>query len=115
MLSFKNNKRKREEDSHKSSTPNKSTPLKKDDKLLTEEEKLEYANFLEIKEKLESEIKSLKKNSDAQSSMKEIMDLLHEYNNIKDATQVVLGALATMRGVTVASLHEEFDLPLKDE
>jgi len=47
--------------------------------------------------------------------MKEIMELLHDYNNIKDATQMVLGALATMRGVTVASLHEEFELPLKDE
>lgn len=115
MLSFKSSKRKREEDSNNSLTPQKSTPLKKDDKPLTEEEKLEYSSFIAIKESLESEITSFNKNSEAQSSMKEIMELLHDYNNIKDATQVILGALATMRGVTVASLHEEFDLPLKDE
>ena len=93
----------------------KVTPTKLDNRSLTEEEKKEYSNILQIQKSLELELATLKKNSELQDSMKEIMTLLHEYNDIKDATQVVLGALATMRGVTVTSLHEEFNLPLKDE
>lgn len=69
--------------------------------------------FMDTEKALEFEIASVK--SESHSSMKEIMDLLHEYNDIKDATQVVLGAIAGMRGVTIASLHEEFDLPMIDE
>lgn len=41
---------------------------------------------------------------------KRVMDALHEYNDIKDATQVVLGRLAELRGLTVAKIHEKFDL-----
>lgn len=44
-----------------------------------------------------------------------IMNALHEYNDIKDATQVVLGHLANLRGVTVKELHEKFDLPTNDD
>lgn len=37
--------------------------------------------------------------------------LMHEYNEIKDATQTVIGALANVKCVTLKSLHEEFELP----
>lgn len=113
MSKSRGTKRSSEEMSKDEGTSPKETPSK--DKALSEEERQEYANFLELKESLESELCTLKSNSELQGSMKEIMELLHEYNDIKDAAQVVLGALATMRGVTVASLHKEFDLPLKDE
>lgn len=43
---------------------------------------------------------------------KEIMELLHEYNKIKDSTQVILGALADIEGVTVKKLHQKYNLPL---
>ena len=43
-----------------------------------------------------------------------IMNALHEYNNIKDATQIILGQLADLQGVTVKELHEKFDLPTND-
>ena len=114
MSTSRGTKRNREEISKSHSTPQKDTPTK-NDKPLTEEEKKEYARFSGIKESLESELIELKKNAELQDSVKEIMELLHQYNDIKDATQVVLGALASMRGVTTASLHKEFDLPLKDE
>lgn len=45
---------------------------------------------------------------------RETMDLMHKYNEIKDATQVVLGAIANIEGVTVKELHYQFQLPLKD-
>lgn len=115
MSGSRGKKRSRGEALKSASTPQKESPSKKDNQALTEEERKEYADFLETKISLEAELSALKANSEQQDSMKEIMDLLHEYNDIKDATQVVLGALANMRGVTVASLHEEFELPLKDE
>jgi D-hexose-6-phosphate mutarotase len=112
MFNSKGIKRSREE---ASKTLQKKFSTRKEEKSLTEEEKKEYANFIEIKKSLELELSELKKNSEHENSIIEIMELLHEYNDIKDATQIVIGALATMRRVTVASLHEEFDLPLKDE
>lgn len=42
----------------------------------------------------------------------EIIKLLHEYNNIKDATQIVLGALANLEGVTIKQMHLKYGLPL---
>ncbi|KAH8262403.1 hypothetical protein KR026_003092 [Drosophila bipectinata] len=48
---------------------------------------------------------------DAASRQKETIQLLHEYNDLKDATQIVLGALATMKGVPVRSLHASYNLP----
>ncbi|KAH8335301.1 hypothetical protein KR074_009001 [Drosophila pseudoananassae] len=48
---------------------------------------------------------------DAASRQKETIQLLHEYNDLKDATQIVLGALATMKGVPVRSLYASYNLP----
>lgn len=44
----------------------------------------------------------------------EIMDLMHKYNEIKDATQTVVGAIANVRGVTIKSVHLELNLPLDE-
>lgn len=43
---------------------------------------------------------------------KEIMDLLHEYNDIKDAMQKIIGALSMVDNVTFKSLHEKYNLPI---
>lgn len=43
---------------------------------------------------------------------KEIMDLLHEYNEIKDGTQIIIGALANVDNITIKSLHEKFNMPM---
>ncbi|XP_058015612.1 DNA repair protein SWI5 homolog [Ahaetulla prasina] len=40
--------------------------------------------------------------------------LLHEYNEIKDTGQMLLGRLAAIRGVTTKDLYSEFDLDLND-
>ncbi|XP_021697594.1 DNA repair protein SWI5 homolog [Aedes aegypti] len=42
----------------------------------------------------------------------ELMDMMHRYNDIKDATQKVLGALAVMEGATVKEMHVRYNLPL---
>ncbi|XP_015042972.1 DNA repair protein SWI5 homolog [Drosophila pseudoobscura] len=45
------------------------------------------------------------------AQLKHIMKLMHEYNNLKDATQLVIGALAAMKNVSIRSTHEMYDLP----
>ncbi|XP_064545278.1 DNA repair protein SWI5 homolog [Drosophila montana] len=39
------------------------------------------------------------------------MKLLHEYNNLKDATQTVLGALAQAKGLPIRDIHKIYNLP----
>ena len=82
---------------------------------LTEKEQEEYLNLLKLEEELDEELSKLRTELDSAPSKQTTMNYLHEYNDIKDATQVVLGALATMREVTIASLHKEFNLPTTDE
>lgn len=41
----------------------------------------------------------------------EIMELLHKYNEIKDAAQTVIGALANIKQVTFKRIHEELKVP----
>lgn len=41
------------------------------------------------------------------------MQALHEYNDVKDATQLVLGYLADVENCTVTDLHKRFNLPLE--
>lgn len=69
--------------------------------LLIQKDLHELDNSLDIElEKL----KMKKKEKD------EIMNALHQYNDIKDATQEVLGRLAILEGVTVAEMHRKYNL-----
>lgn len=43
----------------------------------------------------------------------EIMNLLHRYNDVKDATQVICGALANIDRVTVREVHKRLNLPME--
>lgn len=46
------------------------------------------------------------------TDLKPQMELLHEYNDMKDLTQMVLGYLADVEHVTVGALHRRFGLPM---
>ncbi|XP_044003096.1 DNA repair protein SWI5 homolog [Aphidius gifuensis] len=78
---------------------------------LTEDEKIEANKLREYEKELDDELAKLKNELNDGSSMVDTMNALHEYNDIKDAAQVVLGAIATMHGVTIASLQKDFDVP----
>ncbi|XP_022218093.1 DNA repair protein SWI5 homolog [Drosophila obscura] len=42
---------------------------------------------------------------------KHIMELMHEYNNLKDATQLVIGTLAALKDISIRSAHDMYNLP----
>lgn len=60
-----------------------------------------------LEHSLDIELEKLKKKKKEKD---EIMKALHHYNDIKDTTQVVLGRLAIIEGVTVAEIHRNYDL-----
>lgn len=96
-------------------TPESRKLCEKENEPLSEEEKTECRELSNIEKELDEEIEKMKADLEAGPSMKNTMDRLHEYNEIKDAAQIVLGAMASMHGVTIASLHQEYSLPMGEE
>lgn len=72
----------------------------------------EYNKLLESEKQLDEELSSLKKEIAGGPPMKETMDNLHEYNDIKDSTQIVFGAMAEMQETTVSHFHKKYDVPM---
>jgi Swi5 len=50
----------------------------------------------------------------AEQEMKMHLDRLHEYNELKDAGQALLGRLAVLRETTTKALYADFGLELDD-
>ncbi|XP_065340134.1 DNA repair protein SWI5 homolog [Cloeon dipterum] len=46
---------------------------------------------------------------------KQHIDALHEYNEVKDAAQVVLGVLANHEQLTIKQMHLKYQLPTKGD
>ncbi|XP_026821446.1 DNA repair protein SWI5 homolog isoform X2 [Rhopalosiphum maidis] len=61
----------------------------------------------ELENSLDIELEKLKMKKKEKD---DIMKALHQYNDIKDATQEVLGRLAILEGVTVAEMHRKYNL-----
>lgn len=74
----------------------------------------EHRKLLEDEKKLDNELEELNKTIGENSTSEDTMQLLHKYNDVKDAAQIILGAIARVNGVTVASLHEKYNLPIND-
>ncbi|KFO90768.1 DNA repair protein SWI5, partial [Buceros rhinoceros silvestris] len=80
------------------------------------EEALQY-EIEELKQKelaLDQEIAQLLSEGYSLEELEQHISLLHEYNDIKDAGQMLLGKLAVIRGVTTKQLYPEYDLELSD-
>ncbi|KAK0466240.1 DNA repair protein [Desarmillaria tabescens] len=67
---------------------------------------------------LEAEVENLKRelgeNEDADSIVKRHIKLLHQYNESKDAAQILIGKLALLKEVTITQIHVDLDLPTGD-
>ncbi|PBK76526.1 hypothetical protein ARMSODRAFT_229611 [Armillaria solidipes] len=67
---------------------------------------------------LEAEVDNLQRelgeNEDADSIVKRHIKLLHQYNESKDAAQILIGKLALLKEVTVTQVHADLDLPTGD-
>ncbi|XP_060107096.1 DNA repair protein SWI5 homolog [Heteronotia binoei] len=63
---------------------------------------------------LDQEIEQLLSEGFSLEELDRHITLLHEYNEIKDAGQMLLGRLAVIRGVTTKELYPEFGLDLND-
>ena len=64
-------------------------------------------------ESVECEIDELSKDY-CEEELQQYIDLLHEYNEIKDVGQVLLGKIAEVQGTTTAELYQRFELNLDD-
>uniref|UniRef100_A0AC11EC74 Uncharacterized protein n=1 Tax=Ovis aries TaxID=9940 RepID=A0AC11EC74_SHEEP len=74
-------------------------------------------NIQKLKEKkdmLDKEISQLLSEGYSVDELEDHISQLHEYNDIKDAAQMLLGRLAVIRGVTTKELYPEFGLDMND-
>lgn len=67
--------------------------------------------LLEREAELDRQIAELRAEGLSVEELDEQIDLLHRYNDVKDAAQVVMGRLAELESVTVRSLHEKYGAP----
>lgn len=82
---------------------------------LTEEELYEYRELIELEKIHDRELSDLRNEEKNFPSTKEIMDLLHKYNDIRDATQTLIGAIAVTNRTTVKNLYQHYGLSMEEE
>ncbi|KAF9488655.1 hypothetical protein BDN71DRAFT_1457027 [Pleurotus eryngii] len=73
-------------------------------------EKRQEARTAELQAEVNRLQEQLGRSVDAEKVVKQHIKLLHEYNEAKDAAQVLIGRLASLREMTVREVHESFGL-----
>ncbi|XP_074149891.1 DNA repair protein SWI5 homolog [Sminthopsis crassicaudata] len=76
--------------------------------------RLEIQELKQKRDTLDQEISQLMAEGYVVSELEDHISLLHEYNDIKDVGQMLMGKLARIRGVTTKELYPEFDLDMND-
>uniref|UniRef100_UPI0037E7DB70 DNA repair protein SWI5 homolog n=1 Tax=Semicossyphus pulcher TaxID=241346 RepID=UPI0037E7DB70 len=74
----------------------------------------EVAELERRKEQLDTEITQLEAEGFRVEELEHHIDMLHEYNDIKDIGQTLLGRIAALRGTTTRDLYSHFGLELDD-
>ncbi|XP_037706717.1 DNA repair protein SWI5 homolog [Choloepus didactylus] len=75
---------------------------------------LDIQKLKEKSDMLDKEISQLIAEGYSVGELEDHISQLHEYNDIKDVGQMLLGKLAVIRGVTTKELYPEFDLDMDD-
>ncbi|KAF4016722.1 hypothetical protein G4228_007607 [Cervus hanglu yarkandensis] len=75
---------------------------------------LDVQKLKEKKDMLDKEITQLLSEGYSVDELEDHISQLHEYNDIKDVAQMLLGRLAVIRGVTTKDLYPEFGLDMND-
>ncbi|XP_051039834.1 DNA repair protein SWI5 homolog [Phodopus roborovskii] len=96
------------------SSPCSSPSLEEDEEINEETLNSDIQKLKEKKEMLDKEISQLVKEGYRVGELEDHISLLHEYNDIKDVAQMLLGKLALTRGVTIKELYPDFGLDLSD-
>lgn len=73
--------------------------------------KARYERLLKESSELDRQIQELESKG-ITTDLKPQMEVLHEYNDMKDLAQMVLGYLADVEHVTIGELHRRFKLPM---
>ncbi|KAM7393035.1 hypothetical protein PAMA_007924 [Pampus argenteus] len=74
----------------------------------------EVAELERSREKLDADIAQLEAEGYRVEELEHHIDMLHEYNDIKDIGQSLLGRIAALRGTTTRDLYSHFGLELED-
>ncbi|KAM8743310.1 DNA repair protein SWI5 homolog [Acanthopagrus latus] len=74
----------------------------------------EVAELERRREQLDTEIAQLEAEGYRVEELEHHIDMLHEYNDIKDIGQSLLGRIAALRGTTTRDLYSHFGLELDD-
>ncbi|XP_056259962.1 DNA repair protein SWI5 homolog [Seriola aureovittata] len=74
----------------------------------------EVAELERRREQLDTEIAQLEAEGYRVEELEHHIDMLHEYNDIKDIGQSLLGRIAAVRGTTTRDLYSHFGLELDD-
>ncbi|XP_076614791.1 DNA repair protein SWI5 homolog [Chaetodon auriga] len=74
----------------------------------------EVAELERRREQLDTEIAQLEAEGYRVEELERHIDMLHEYNDIKDIGQSLLGRIAALRGTTTRDLYSHFGLELDD-
>ncbi|KAJ7045095.1 DNA repair protein [Mycena alexandri] len=72
--------------------------------------KKQEARVAALQAEVESLEKELGEHEDAEAIVKKHIKLLHRYNEAKDATQILIGRLATLKETTIRQIHDDLDL-----
>ncbi|XP_015449604.1 DNA repair protein SWI5 homolog, partial [Pteropus alecto] len=75
---------------------------------------LDIQKLKEKRDMLDKEIAQLIAEGYSVDELEDHISQLHEYNDIKDAGQMLLGKLAVIRGITTKELYPEFGLDMND-
>nr|KAF6434596.1 SWI5 homologous recombination repair protein [Molossus molossus] len=75
---------------------------------------LDIQKLKEKRDMLDKEISQLISEGYSVDELEHHISQLHEYNDIKDVGQMLLGKLAVVRGVTTKELYPEFGLDMSD-